>query len=53
MCLEILWFFLDTGPTTNLPVTYLNLMIDFSEAILSPVTQNARYMTLTTQSIWS
>jgi hypothetical protein len=43
MCLELLWFFLDTGPTTNLPLTYLNLM----------VTQNARYMTLATQSVWS
>jgi hypothetical protein len=53
MCLELLWFFLDTGPTTNLPLTYLNLMVRFTKAILSPVTQSARYTTLAIRSVWS
>jgi len=44
-CLELLWFFLETEPTTNLPRTYMNLMVGFTDSILSSVTQ-----TLATQS---
>ena len=50
MCLKLLWFFLDI---TNLPLAHLNLMVSFTEAILSPVTPNARYVALATQSVWS